>query len=93
MKDVTLFVDCLERNFQFHPNEFPLISNLEIRNFIERIHSLSKEGANLSSYDKIMDPLIISSLAHFLYLKIHSIDLNANSDRMPFHSNYIPFHF
>ncbi|KAI4298082.1 hypothetical protein MLD38_040504 [Melastoma candidum] len=50
-------------------------------------------------YDPIMEPLVQSSLAHFLYMKKNPIDFKEYEngdqlpDRMPFHPNYLRFQF
>lgn len=47
-------------------------------------------------YDPIMEPLIQSSLAHFLYMKKNNMDMDIK-DKIPdlktFHPNYIRFQF
>ncbi|WOL04761.1 hypothetical protein Cni_G13483 [Canna indica] len=72
----------------------------DIKCFKDRMTSFSKDGiAGDMLYDPIMEPLVQSSLAHFLYIQKNRIDFkeNENGDKLPdlkaFHPNYIRFAF
>lgn len=76
MKELSLFFACLEHNYQLNPSEYPLISSIDINNFKYRMTYFSNNGIEGDVlYDPIMEPLVQSSLAHFLYMKKNSIDI------------------
>lgn len=104
MSELALFFACLEHNYQLNSSEYPLISSIDRKNFKDRMTSFSNNGIgeDIGSdmlYDPIMEPLVQSSLAHFLYMKKNCIDFKGyeNGDNlpdiMPFHPNYIRFRF
>lgn len=100
MKELSFFFACLEHNYQLNPSSYPFLSSIDIKNFQDRMTSFSNNGIGGDVlYHPIMEPLVQSSLAHFLYMKKNSIDFKGYSngeilpDRMPFHPNYILFRF
>lgn len=100
MNELALFFACLEHNYQFNSSEYPLISSIDINNFKDRMTSFSNNGIGDGIlYDPILEPLVQSSLAHFLYMKKNRIDFKGYEngeelpDKMPFHPNYIRFRF
>lgn len=95
MNDTALYMCCLDHNFRLNYREYPTMSHSDVNNFKDRILSISnnEEGIECDRlYDPIVDPLVQSSLAHFLYMKKNQLDLNEYSngdnipDRMPFPS-------
>lgn len=103
MDELVLFFAFLEHNYKLNSSEYPLISSVDINCFKDRITSFSNNGIGGIGcdmlYDPLMEPLVQSSLAHFLYMKKNRIDFKEyeNGDKLPdlmaFHPNYIRFAF
>ncbi|KAL3613024.1 hypothetical protein CASFOL_009551 [Castilleja foliolosa] len=82
------FADLVILNYQSNSVSFPMISQVDVKAFIEKLVEY-KEGDGLI-YDPIMEPLVQSSLAHFLYLKKNGMEI---IDLKSYHQNDIRLSF
>lgn len=97
---IDLFLAVLEHNYRKNSIEYPMISSVDMNSFKDRITSFSNNaiGSDIQ-YDPIMEPLVGSSLAHFLYMKKNGLSFKGydNGEKLPdlmaFHPNYIRFAF
>lgn len=94
MEELVLYFYLLEEIYRQNSNEFPLISGVDIKCFMERMTDLSNNGsevtANTLLYDPIMEPLVQSALAHFLFMKKNNLE---TPDIKAYHPNYLRFAF
>lgn len=100
MSELAIFIACLEHNYKLNSSEYPLISSIDIDHFKNRITSFSKNEGEIGGetlYDPIMELLVQSSLAHFLYMNKNSVSfekwIEKGPNIMPFHPNYMRFRF
>ncbi|KAL0302647.1 UNVERIFIED_CONTAM: hypothetical protein Scaly_3025700 [Sesamum calycinum] len=83
----------VERNYRLNSRDYPMITDVDVRNLKLRLSYCSDNGIDGPLYDPIMVSLVQSSLAHFIYIKKYLPDLKDLPDKMPFHPNYIRFRF
>lgn len=86
------FCSLLQSHYNENATEFPIISHIDVKNFIDRITEYNDDSVESQDfvYDPLMEPLVQSSLAHFLYLKKNGMEMNKLKS---YHPNYIRFHF
>lgn len=87
------FFEIMDLNYKNHSSEYPMITCTEIKCFKDRMTDLSNNVIDSDTiYDPIMEPLVQSSLANFLYIKKYS-----SNTKLPylkeFHPNYVRYQF
>lgn len=89
-RELDLFISVLERTYQLHSGDYPMISDIDMCSFRDRITYISDNDLEIDMlYDPLMESLVQSSMAHFLYIKKYNLDI----DQTFFHPNYIRFDF
>ena len=89
LNENNFFISLVEMLYKERKSDYPLISSNDVERFIQRIDSMVDYPDN-NLYDPIVDPLVKTSLAHFLYLKkngLSTVDINL------FHPNLLRLNF
>lgn len=91
MEEMVLFVYLIEELYKVEKNSFPLISEVDVRSFVERMNTLQNECQVPDKiYDPIMEPLVQSALAHLLFMKDRKME---SPNIKAFHPNFLRFEF
>lgn len=88
--EMTLFISLIEEVYRDKSGEFSLISSVDVGGLVERINYLSDneiDSVDNMLFDPIMDPLLQTTMAHFLY---HKKEWNFIA---AYHPNYLRFQF
>lgn len=105
--DLTFFLAVVDNEYKKNSTKYHIISKADIDSFKDHLSSSSNYDIESGSeeirldglFDPLMEPLIQSSLAHFLFIKKNDIPCKKgeNGEDIPdltaFHPNYIRFRF
>ena len=79
-----MFFIFLDQNYKLNPNEYSLLKVKDLSNLKNRLLYLCDMNCDLdalSIYDPIVDSLVQSTLAHFLYAKKENLEIDPDYSR------------